>query len=136
MSHLDLNTTNHHDIAMISSGPEQRPQRDEHLWFPDGNVVLATDSLLFCVHKGILALQSTVFKDMFDLPVDALDDAMEVRTQETVSGSGVVRQEMYEGRPLVYLAGDGGEDVAHLLRAIYERGCVVLFSFSFCVLNI
>ncbi len=50
------------------------PERHDLLWFPDGNVVLATDSLLFRVHESFLSLHSSVFKDMFDLPFAALGD--------------------------------------------------------------
>ncbi|KLO03984.1 hypothetical protein SCHPADRAFT_791263, partial [Schizopora paradoxa] len=73
----------------------------------NGNVVLATNILLFPVHKGVPLLHSTVLSDMFSLiqnPIifDSMDS--------------------YEGLPLVMLAGDKGKDVAHLLRAIYEQG--------------
>ncbi len=88
------------------------PVRHDLLWFLDGNVVLATDSLLFRVHKSFLSLHSSVFKDMFDLPFVAPGDVEDQNTAEVA----------YEGLPLVALAGDKGEDVAHLLRAAYERG--------------
>ncbi|KLO16690.1 hypothetical protein SCHPADRAFT_937718 [Schizopora paradoxa] len=88
------------------------PEPHEILWFLDGNVVLATDVYLFKVHKGVLSLQSTVFRDMFDLSnaVISTDGGNEI---ESV-------QDTYEGVPLVTLVGDDGEDVAHLLRAVYE----------------
>lgn len=38
--------------------------------------------------------------------------------------------DLYEGLPLVPLVGEKGEDVVHLLRAIYERRCVFLLIFS------
>ena len=42
---------------------------ENHLefYFPDGNIVLATYSFVFRIHKGILAARSSVFKDMFEL---------------------------------------------------------------------
>ncbi len=89
------------------------------LWFPDGNVVLATNSLLFKVHKSILSLQSSVFKDMFDLPT--------VDGSHPVQGTVGIVPEMYDGLPLVTLVGDKGEDVAHLLGAVYKRRCVLFF---------
>ncbi len=77
--------------------------------------MLATDKFLFRVHMGVLSLHSSVFKDMFGLP--------------TVDGpiAGGMAPEMYGDLPLVTLVGDKGDDVVHLLRAAYERRCVVKF---------
>lgn len=97
---------------------KKSPTPCESLWFPDGNVVLATDTLLFKVHKGVLSLQSSVFKDMFELAT--VDDSNPGQV------SGGILPEVYESLPLVTLAGDEGKDVAHLLRAAYERRCVHL----------
>lgn len=73
------------------------------LWFEDGNIVLATTTLLFRVHRGILAWHSSVFADLFALPQP--------------EGQG----EAHEGVPIVQLSGDDGEDVMHLLHGIYDR---------------
>ncbi len=119
-------------------------ERHNVLWFPDGNVVLATDSLLFRVHKSFLSLHSSVFKDMFDLPhVSAGDSGGSDGVQDMRNTTAMARDE-YEGLPLVSLVGDKGEEVAHLLRAVYDRGCVLLHpillchrrcEFSFCFLR-
>ncbi|KLO06111.1 hypothetical protein SCHPADRAFT_946373 [Schizopora paradoxa] len=127
MSHSNLESQNDNDgvQAPFKFEPSSPPPEDGHLWFPDGNIVLATDSRLFCVHKGVLALQSTVFKDMFDFPTpsngqalgeDAMDGDVGLEAEDVLE-----KQEMYGGRQFVVLAGDRGEDVVHLLRAIYER---------------
>ncbi|KLO06116.1 hypothetical protein SCHPADRAFT_1002517 [Schizopora paradoxa] len=92
---------------------QDEPQRHDILWFPDGNVVLATDKYLFKVYKGLLSMHSSVFKGMFELP----NVGGAIGGQNT----GGVVQEEYEGVPLITLVGDKGEDVAHLLRALYER---------------
>ncbi len=61
-------------LSVSNSNMDVDPELDhptkvhDVLWYPDGDVVLATDSLLFKVHKFILSLQSSVFKDMFDPP--------------------------------------------------------------------
>ena len=100
------------------------PQPHELLWFSDGNVVLATDQYLFKVHKSLLALHSSVFKDMFELlNVDGSNAA------EICVGS---EQDVYEGLPLVTLVGDKGEDVVHLLRTIYELKCGFHAFFASC----
>ncbi|KLO16685.1 hypothetical protein SCHPADRAFT_937713 [Schizopora paradoxa] len=88
------------------------PKPHDLLWFSDGSVVLATDIYLFKVHKGLLSLHSSVFKDMFE----SLNFDGSVSGGIGTGGS----QEMYEGLPLVTLVGDKGEDIAHLLRAVFE----------------
>lgn len=35
-------------------------------WFKDGNIILETEGVQFKVYQGILAANSSVFKDMFD----------------------------------------------------------------------
>lgn len=111
--------------------------QDEHLWFSDGDIVLATtdadDSRLFRVHKGVLAQHSIVFKDMFYFPMkgdDMMegDDALEVEEPEGGAYASE-KQETYGGLPLVFLSGDKSEDVVHLLRAMYEGGFVAFSVF-------
>ncbi|KLO06118.1 hypothetical protein SCHPADRAFT_861672 [Schizopora paradoxa] len=92
---------------------KDEPQRHDILWFSDGNVVLATDKYLFKVYKGLLSMHSSVFRDMFELPNVGRSSAGDID-----DGSA---QEMYEGVPLITLAGDKGEDVVHLLRALYDH---------------
>ncbi|KLO08388.1 hypothetical protein SCHPADRAFT_931813 [Schizopora paradoxa] len=101
------------DVDAEPENAQKIPKPHDVLWLHDGNVVLATDSLLFKVHNSVLSMQSSVFKDMFELPT--IDGA-----QASTSGAGMA-PELYEGLPLVKLVGDKGEDVAHLLRAVYER---------------
>jgi len=103
------------DVDLQHKIPPEAPKPHEVLWFPEGNVVLATDSLLFKVHMGILSLQSSVFKDMFELP----NINCSVAGQSV--GSAGIAPELYEGLPLVTLVGDEGKDVEHLLRTIYEH---------------
>ncbi|KLO06121.1 hypothetical protein SCHPADRAFT_699772 [Schizopora paradoxa] len=92
------------------------PNPCESLWFSDGNVVIATDTLLFKVHKSVLSMRSSVFKDMFNFPsVDSCSDNDNAGKGATENGL-----ELYEGLPMVTLIGDKGKDVAHLLRASYE----------------
>ncbi|KLO09648.1 hypothetical protein SCHPADRAFT_943465 [Schizopora paradoxa] len=99
---------------------DNQPQKHDLLWFPDGNVVLATDTLLFRVHKGVLSFHSTVLRDMFDI---VQDPTTRGRDGEGTSSSMEIEDgaDVYEGLPLVMLSGDKGEDVVLLLRAIYER---------------
>ncbi|KLO06814.1 hypothetical protein SCHPADRAFT_945780 [Schizopora paradoxa] len=83
-------------------------KRDENLWFEDGSIVLATDVHLFCVHKSILANNSSVFKDMLAMP----------------SGGGTGssdEEDTYEGKPVVKMVGDSDDDVRYLLMALYNH---------------
>lgn len=94
------------DSATLEAGPSGSSVtrvRYRALWFEDGNIVLATTTLLFRVHRGLLARHSTVFEDLFSLP----------QPEEQV--------ETYEGIPVVELPGDDSEDVKHLLHCIYDR---------------
>ena len=107
---MDVDTENADQVN------SKAPKRHETLWFSRGDVVLSTDTILFRVHKDMLSLHSSAFKDMFDLP--SKDD------KNTESVNSVIEPELYEGVPLVKLAGDEGKDVVHLLRAVYEWQCV------------
>ncbi len=80
---------------------QKAPQPHDVLWLHDGNVVLATDSLLFKVHKTVLSLQSSVFRDMFELPTV-------VGTRTDADGGAGMMPELYEGLPVVTLVGDEG----------------------------
>jgi len=101
------------DVDPVHEGVSKPPKPHDIIWLPDANVVLATDSYLFKVHKSVLSMQSSVFRDMFELPtVDGAHSGQ--------SGAGMT-PELYEGLPLVTMVGDKGEDVAHLLRVAYER---------------
>ncbi|KAF8216761.1 hypothetical protein K438DRAFT_1901415 [Mycena galopus ATCC 62051] len=91
---------------MSSESPQAKRQRTENVpltrsarWFSDGNVVLQAANTQFRVHWGVLALHSTVFRDMQGLP--QLPD-----------------QPNIEGCPVVQLS-DNPDDVEHLLQALY-----------------
>lgn len=111
-------SSNNMDVDTRLGEPSRLSKPHDFLWFPDGNVVLATDAYMFKVYKGLLSLHSSVFRDMFKLT--SVDESIAGQC-----GSGTT-QEMYEGSPLVRLVGDEGEDVAHLLRTIFDHECVFL----------
>ena len=92
--------------------PPPKLKRHESLWFEDGNVVLATDVHVYCVHRGVLARNSTVFKDMLELP--------NVGNTSNLEAGGVESGDSWEGKPLVRMVGDSDEDVYHILMAIYD----------------
>ncbi|KLO07725.1 hypothetical protein SCHPADRAFT_945017 [Schizopora paradoxa] len=100
------------DQAAMDAETPSNPKKRETLWFEDGNIVLASDVHLYCVHRGVLARNSTVFKDMLELPNvgDASNNEMET----------AVREDSWEGKPLVRMVGDGDEDVYHLLMTLYD----------------
>ncbi|KAL1752146.1 hypothetical protein FB107DRAFT_293389 [Schizophyllum commune] len=69
------------------------------LWFDDGNLVIQTGLALFRVHKSVLAIHATVFRDMVSFPSPA-------------------SQESYEGAQLAVFP-DDAQDMRHFLRALY-----------------
>ncbi|KZP10321.1 hypothetical protein FIBSPDRAFT_838656 [Athelia psychrophila] len=46
----------------------ETPTRSQSLWLEDGNVVIQAEATQFKVYRGLLALHSPIFKDMFALP--------------------------------------------------------------------
>lgn len=75
--------------------------RRSDIWLDDGNIILEAQRVQFRVHKSVLASNSTVFRDMFQ-----------------VSSSAV--QPTVESVPMVELH-DKFTDVEHVLRALYDR---------------
>ncbi|KLO07747.1 hypothetical protein SCHPADRAFT_859820 [Schizopora paradoxa] len=105
------------DVDQQLGKPPITPKPHDILWFLDGNVVLATDTYLFKVHKSLLSLHSSVFKDMFELP----NIGHESSNLEGPGRSDTLLASLsYEGVPMVTMIGDKGKDVAHLLRAVFE----------------
>ncbi|KLO07734.1 hypothetical protein SCHPADRAFT_859799 [Schizopora paradoxa] len=98
--------------AEMATPPTRKLKQHETLWFEDGNIVLATDVHLYSVHRGVLAKNSTVFKDMLDLPnVGGTLDA---------EAEGVGNGDSWEGKPLVRMVGDSDEDISNILMALYD----------------
>lgn len=77
------------------------PLRSE-FWLDDGNVVLQAEETHFKVHRSILSINSTVFKDMFSMP-------------QPTSG-----EELVEGCPVIHLS-DSAADVSYVLQALCQR---------------
>ena len=80
--------------------------KDEHFWYEDGSVILATPTCQFCVHKSILSRHSEVFKRLFSKvapipPRKVHDDSA--------------------GLPVVHLTDDAA-DFRRILRVLYIRG--------------
>lgn len=86
-------------------------ERHPTLWLSDGNIVLAAackgkqSVTLFRVHKSILAMQSPIFKEMFDIALHGPD--MNAASPET-----------YEGLPSVFIP-DPAEYLEALLKVMY-----------------
>ena len=108
-------------------------RKEPKFWFFDGNVILSvsdsaatrglcethiitlssdrinsTTSVLFRVHKGVLARSSVVFRNMLD--------------PDNISESSVIsmnEEDLFEGLPLVRMQ-DSREEVQALLEALYD----------------
>ncbi len=127
-----------HIDLKISLADQQQPvipnlaaKRHDTLWLPDGDIILATNTLLFRVHKSVLSLQSSVFRDMLASPM-AEDLDVNIDANEVVGLAS--DSELHEGLPLVILPEDG-EDFEHLLKKVYKPRYVIIFAilYKFCL---
>ncbi|KAI1786065.1 hypothetical protein LXA43DRAFT_81874 [Ganoderma leucocontextum] len=75
--------------------------RDEEFWLEDGNIVLVAGKRGFKIYRGLLAVQSPVFADMF-------------------STANPDVSQLYDGCPVIRLS-DSAEDLRHLLHALLPR---------------
>ncbi|KAF7297741.1 BTB domain-containing protein [Mycena kentingensis (nom. inval.)] len=96
----------------VESRPMKRPREDEprpetpltrspDYWLEDGSIVLQVEATQFRVAKTMLAMHSTVFKDMPSLPP--------------------ADEPLIEGCPVVVLPGDKAADWKHLLDLMYPK---------------
>ncbi|KAJ7037833.1 hypothetical protein C8F04DRAFT_1393496 [Mycena alexandri] len=76
--------------------------RSTEYWFDDGNIILQVESTQFRVAKSVLSRHSSVFRDMFALPLPA--------DEPTV-----------EGCPVVVLPGDTAQDWKLFLGVLYPK---------------
>ncbi|KAF7296530.1 BTB domain-containing protein [Mycena chlorophos] len=74
--------------------------RSSEYFFDDGNIILQVESTQFRLHKTVLAMHSTVFRDMFTVPLPA-------------------DEPLVDNCAVVVLSGDSPEDWNHLLSAMY-----------------
>lgn len=74
------------------------------LWFDDGNVILIAEDIGFCVYRGVLARQSEVFRDTFQMPQPTAVEGAEMDI------------------PVVHLDDDSAEEVAIMLRVLFTSG--------------
>lgn len=64
-------------------GDQGRWEHDEELWFTDGNVILVTGQVGFCVYKGLLANRSPVLRHILSEDASATDKPREVHLSDT-----------------------------------------------------
>ncbi|KAF8209431.1 hypothetical protein K438DRAFT_1666173 [Mycena galopus ATCC 62051] len=81
---------------------EAEPKRVEGLWFEDGNLIIQAGNTQYRVYRGVLAMHSPVFHDMFALP--------QPPDSELVNGCALVR------------LADSEEEVTSFLKAILHPG--------------
>lgn len=100
----------------LEARPPIQTSRSETVWMSDGNIILQTgDGTQFRVHKSVLALNSSFFRDMFSL-VDG-SQANEGDNTERVDGCVVIR--MSED--------DKKEDLERVLQLVYHSVPCVSF---------
>jgi hypothetical protein len=85
------------------AAPNPADPKQAKPWFKDGNLILEAENTQFCVHRSVICASSSVFNDMFSLPL-------------LVPGDKLV-----DDCPVVRLS-DSATDLHHVLKAIYDRG--------------
>ncbi|KAH8103339.1 hypothetical protein BXZ70DRAFT_720838 [Cristinia sonorae] len=70
-------------VMVADCSPPGEFERYESLWFEDGNIIIVAGQFGFRVYRGLPALRSPVFKDLFSLP--------QSEGAETMDGCAVVR---------------------------------------------
>ena len=88
----------------IQEDAENQLLQRSRFWFDDGNVILQAENTQFRVHRSLLSLQSSVFKDMFSMP-----QPMDTATTLNVDGC-----------PIITLS-DKASDLEHVLSIFYEN---------------
>ncbi|KZT64426.1 hypothetical protein DAEQUDRAFT_732659 [Daedalea quercina L-15889] len=98
--------------------------RDEKFWYDDGNIVVVAEDVGFRLYKGLLARQSDVFRDMFDLPQpasdgsrdDALVDCAVVHVADSPAEIRSLLRVLLDGRRYMQRFDIDFEDVANCIR--------------------
>ncbi|KAJ7188799.1 hypothetical protein C8R46DRAFT_934918 [Mycena filopes] len=76
--------------------------RSTEYWFDDGNIILQVESSQFRIAKSVLSRDSSVFRDLFTLPLPADEPTI-------------------EGCPIVVLSGDTAQDWTLFWGVIYPK---------------
>ncbi|KAF7297677.1 BTB domain-containing protein [Mycena kentingensis (nom. inval.)] len=88
-----------------AAGPDTTPiERSPEFWLDDGNIILQVESTQFRVMKSFLAMHSTVFRDMFSVPLPP-------------------DEPLVEGCPVVVLTGDTKIEWDSLFRVMFPKVC-------------
>lgn len=88
----------------IQEDAENQLLQRSRFWFDDGNVILQAENTQFRVHRSLLSMQSSVFKDMFSMP----------QPMDTATTLNVDRC------PIITLS-DKASDLEHVLSIFYEN---------------
>ena len=92
-------------VSNAGAAGSSAPRRSDP-WFDDGNIVLETEGVQFKVYKGILAVNSEIFKDLFAF------------------GQGDAAQ-VVDGCHVVQLS-DKADDLCIVLHALHDSKMCVL----------
>ena len=111
---LDLHLPSMSSQSLQSQLSQGLLVKHPEFWFSDGSLILCAQSTLFRVHISQLCRKSVFFRDLFSLPQPPDSDLTE-------------RQ--LEGCPVLDLH-DSPEDVANLVKVIYDGPYVSCLSFS------
>lgn len=116
---LQLERDEHHHrslayLHLMSFSKHQRTDEQEpgqvisrsSMWLDDGSIILHAENTQFRVHRSVLAMNSTVFQDMFGIPQPQ-------------------REPTVDGCPIVHLS-DSAQEVEHVLNALYKRYALIM----------
>lgn len=97
--------TTEDQYTRVGGSPKQHSasqiKHDTQYYFEDGNIILIAEDRAFRVHKGVLSMHSSVFKDLLSLPqpsdADTMDGCPVVRLEDFARHVHLLLEAMYKG---------------------------------------
>ncbi|KAJ7624452.1 hypothetical protein FB45DRAFT_1086079, partial [Roridomyces roridus] len=94
--------------------------RSPDVWFDDGTIILQAENTLFRAYRGVLAAQSSIFRDTFSIPQpeeqETFDGCLVVKVHDSAPDFRLFLLATHDAGYLTTHPADGMETLARLLR--------------------